>query len=219
MFYFRRNRYILKSIQTSEPVVYLTFDDGPDADFTPRVLDMLGRFSAKASFFVVGTKAILSPQILERMQQEKHAIFSHSVDHRYDNFFSSYANLRAWVLRSQNELQQLVQAPKKAFRPPAGILTPPLIRVATEEQIPLVLWNHRFYDTVRPWSPRKAIKSAQNVRPGDIVLLHDRQKAEWADTFLRALDLYLSTLSQKGFRFEALSEDLLLAQTKLTPKT
>ena len=103
MFSFNRNNpNILRTIKDSEKI-YLTFDDGPDPDCTPQVLDLLLDYKVKSSFFVIGNEASRHSSLLNRMLKEGHALYSHSIDHKYNNFFASEKRLQQWVQKSQDQ--------------------------------------------------------------------------------------------------------------------
>ena len=71
--------------------IYLTFDDGPDPDFTPRVLDVLGEARVSATFFVIGTQARHFPELVRRAAREGHEIANHSYSHRHPWLMSTRA--------------------------------------------------------------------------------------------------------------------------------
>jgi peptidoglycan/xylan/chitin deacetylase (PgdA/CDA1 family) len=214
MFVFRSSPLIVRRIQTSERQVFLTFDDGPTEDFTPRVLDKLAEAKVVATFFVIGEHARKCPQLIKRIQEEGHGLFSHSMDHGYSQYFAGRAKLQPWLDTSLQDFRQQTGLHHHAFRPPLGLITPPLLRLCEEIKLPLILWNHRFFDTVFPWTASKARKSAHRLHPGDIILLHDRQKPAFQNTFLETLDFYLQAAKVCDLRFSALSMPLIEASTR-----
>ncbi len=191
---------------TASDGVHVTFDDGPVPGCTDRVLDLLDEKGAKATFFVVVEKARHERALLERMRRAGHAVGSHSLDHRYGNFFASRRRLAEWVRRAHDELGMLWGETPVGFRSPAGVRTPPLRDVLGTLGIPLVLWDVRFYDAVWPWGPGRARRAARRLAPGSIVLLHDSHRGESADRFLGTLDLFLNTSALPA---RPLSADLL----------
>jgi len=209
MFFFGHERYVVRKIKTAQKEIFLTFDDGPDPDLTPQVLDLLRETKAHASFFVIGEKAQAHPEILQRILREGHSVLSHSLDHRYDLYFRGKDSLKTWLQKSLLQLEQQTGVKQSVFRPPAGVLTPPLIQAARELKIPLVLWNHRFYDTALPWTENRAAKNAATLVPGDIVLLHDRQRKQNRTLFLKTLRKYLQEVQQRGYLCASLSNSIL----------
>ena len=77
----KKERVLIDRVETDKKVVALTFDDGPDPQFTPPLLDVLKKHNARATFFVMGNKAEAHPQILKRMAAEGHEIGNHSYSH------------------------------------------------------------------------------------------------------------------------------------------
>jgi peptidoglycan/xylan/chitin deacetylase (PgdA/CDA1 family) len=195
---------IVRSLPKREQEIFLTFDDGPDEVSTPRVLDVLASRGVRATFFVISQKAKRQSGLLNRMRHEGHAIGSHSADHAYHNFFRRGESLRRWVQGAERDLARLGIAPTAGFRPPAGIVTPPLRLLTEEIGLPLVLWNERFYDAVWPWTPSRARTSAARLAGGSIVLLHDRQSPRRLASFCRTLAEYIDLLEKRGFRFSSL---------------
>ncbi len=188
MFGFSR---IVNRIETSQPEVYLTFDDGPNRELTPRVLDLLCERKALATFFVVGEEARRNRDVLRRIISEGHAVYSHSTDHNFYNYIRSPLFLRRWLRDSLQELEDLTGEKQYIFRPPVGIIPPPLLWAAYSLNVTLVLWNHRFFDSVKPWTVSRAERSLARIKSGDIVLLHDRQREANISGFLPTLNHYL----------------------------
>lgn len=186
--------------------VFLTFDDGPCPELTPRVLDLLKAARFQASFFVIGERARQFPELIQRMIREGHGVFSHSIDHRYGHYFRGKNHLKGWISGSLEQLNRETGSPSRLFRPPAGVVTPPLVQAAAELKTPLVLWNHRFYDRTRPWTAARAQRSLRRLVPGDIVLLHDRQKASQREVFMETLAVYVQGILSKSLRSGALDE-------------
>ncbi len=209
MFFFRKSPLIVRRIHSAKNEIYLTFDDGPSEDLTPKVLDLLKDCGAQASFFVIGDEARKHPGLLKRIVSEGHGLFTHSLDHAYSNYFRSTAVIKNWIENSLADLNHQSGQPHVAFRPPAGVITPPLVKAAEQLHCPLVLWNHRFFDTAHEFTDDKATASLKNLKPGDIVLLHDRQKTVRQELFLKTLRKYLQDIQRQGYRCACLSDSVL----------
>lgn len=193
----------IKKIATNDSVVFLTFDDGP-CDFTQQVLDVLLKHNAQATFFVIGQNAERSPQIIERILKENHRIYSHSIDHQYRVYFSSYLLVLNWLLDSLNHLQRLIKKKSLIFRPPAGVITPPLAQACEALGVQIILWNYRFYDSIFKLTKKKITTYLKKAQFGDIILLHDNQKATNQKIFLQSLDYLLTELKKKNIQSSAL---------------
>ena len=153
--------------------VCITFDDGPDPEVTPRVLDFLDRAGAKATFFCVGEKAAAFPEILREIARRGHGIENHSL--RHSGAFALYGVFR---LRRELESVQAVvsgitgEAPR-FFRAPVGFRSPLLDPVLARCGLRYVSWTRRGLDAVQR-DPEKVLRRLVNgLAAGDILLLHD----------------------------------------------
>ena len=162
-------------------------------------MGLLKQFQAKANFFVIGKEAEKHPDLIKRILAEGHGIFSHSMDHQYFHYFKKQDHLKNWIQNSIQNLSVLTGEPAVCFRPPAGILTPPLLRAAEDLKLPFILWNHRFYDTAHTLTEKKVLNCLGKLAAGDIILLHDRQKPVRQATFLTSLKTFLEGIKEKGF--------------------
>ncbi len=194
--------------------IFLTFDDGPNDQSTARVLDVLKARSVPATFFIVGQDLRPQLKLVRRMVSEGHALGNHSWDHLYANYFSNEARLSGWVARVNEELRALELPESVGFRPPAGVVTPPLLKALTALREPLILWNERFFDAVFAWGRARADRSARRLSGGSIVLLHDGQKPERIEGFCATLDHYITSLRARGFEFVPLTREMCLAASR-----
>ena len=196
----------LRKIRTNENVLFLTFDDGPNPQSTPRVLDVLKKHDVTATFFIIANKAQAQLALVERIKNEGHAIGNHSLDHAYSAFFSGRATMTEWIQQSVKLLGALGIRPV-GFRPPAGVRTPQLYASLEELQIPLIMWQHRFYDTNLKWTLKRALGSLDETKGGDIVLLHDSQRPKRIGGFLETLENYIVEAKRRGFILRAMTAD------------
>src|SRR5262245_52041165 len=120
--------------------LYLTFDDGPDPRSTEAVLNVLDKYNAKASFFVITQKARNNLSLIREIKSASHSIGDHSFDHRYRYFFQGRQALLKWVTASTEELNGMLGENNIGFRPPAGIRTPELHWALRKLNIPLIYW-------------------------------------------------------------------------------
>ncbi len=182
------------------PLLYLTIDDGPDADGTPRWLDALDRHDARAVFFVSAPKAEAHPDLIHALLDAGHRIASHG-DAHVSAWRQSGAATRAGFARAEQVLTESTGAPVQDVRPPYGRITPGLIRWARSGQRRLVLWDVMPGDFL-PRSPDQlADEIVALARPGSIVALHDGPPAQRA---VAALDLALPRLRAAGWRLPVL---------------
>ena len=171
-----RSQFFVRSVfeLPSSDGVAFTFDDGPDPESTPRVLDLLSRHGARATFFLVGERVEKHPEIVERILAEGHAIGSHTFGHSHFFHFFSPRAMRAEIDRGIRAITQITGGAPRLFRPPQGLRTP-LLRDALSEMSGLVCvtWTERGLDAMG--RPANAIVERLDdcVRPGAILTLHD----------------------------------------------
>ncbi|HZP92519.1 MAG TPA: polysaccharide deacetylase family protein [Burkholderiales bacterium] len=153
--------------------IALTFDDGPDAALTPRVLDLLDRYRAKASFFCVGRKAAAHAGVVRETVRRGHSVENHS--DRHSNFFSFYGlrGLRREIEAAQAAIAQAAGTPPLFFRAPAGLRSPLLDPVVARLGLRYVAWTRRGFDTVSGDSRKVLDRLVIGLAAGDILLLHD----------------------------------------------
>ncbi len=153
--------------------IALTFDDGPDPEVTPWVLDTLDRYQAKASFFCIAERARRHPDLVREMAARGHPVENHS--DRHGNLFALqgpralYDELR----RAQDTLSGLTGRAPSFFRAPFGIRNPWVVPVLDRLGLRLVSWTRRGYDAVLGDSAMVTTLLVRNLCGGDIVLLHD----------------------------------------------
>lgn len=207
-------RNIRPSYNSHPRSLYLTFDDGPDSESTLPILELLAQHQVPATFFVIAEKAQKHESLMRRMQNDQHAVGNHSLDHRYLNFFRGQSALVKWINEAEFSISSQIGAPTVGFRPPAGVRTPELKSALASISMPLILWQHRFYDTQKIWTSNQALKSLSLTSPGAIILLHDRQEKTRITTFLATLETYILRAKQLQFKFEALSRKKCTEQTE-----
>jgi peptidoglycan/xylan/chitin deacetylase (PgdA/CDA1 family) len=153
--------------------VALTFDDGPDPAGTAKVLGALGRYGARATFFVLGAKAQRFGDLVRRLRAEGHEVGSHGYGHRWQSLLTVSAAARSLDRAQQAIAGALGEAPR-LFRPPFGVMTPSLAIAAQRMGVRVVGWSVRGWDTVRQSAAdAHATRLSARLVPGDIVLLHD----------------------------------------------
>ena len=160
---------IITNVTTQQPVVALTFDDGPHPVYTPELLDMLKRRNAKATFFVTGECAQRHPEILDRMAQDGHAIGNHSWDHASFPMINS-RNRRLQIKKCQSILGSYDSG---LFRPPYGHLNLLSRLDVFLSGSKIVGWNVQVEDWLDHPVEKMFTGLKKKLKPGAIVLLHD----------------------------------------------
>lgn len=152
--------------------VALTFDDGPDPDFTPAVLDQLAETGARATFFLVGEKAERHPDLARRIHAEGHAVGSHSHTHP-DPWDLPPRRLLADYRRGHEAVRRVVPGAGGLFRPPKGYLDPASALVMAAARLRPWLWTIDPEDWRPGTTPGRIVAGLDELSAGDVVLLHD----------------------------------------------
>jgi peptidoglycan/xylan/chitin deacetylase (PgdA/CDA1 family) len=198
-------------IEAAEPgrnVVALTFDDGPDPETTPKVLELLARYDAKATFFVIGKKAEQCPDMLRAIVAAGHELGLHGYAHSRVTAFRHEQFIEADLRRAQAVLAPFVATPIPWFRPPIGHVTLRIGRVAKRLGLSIVCWTVRGLDGLPGAEPAAVARRVEyGLEDGGIVALHEAfEHARGLPAGVAALDGILSTIAARGWRSVTLSE-------------
>lgn len=176
-------------VKTTEKVVYLTFDDGPDAEQTPQVLDVLKRNNATATFFCIGSRIVGNESLLKRMADEGHQIGIHSFSHANGFPLFGRGRMIADIRQCQQAIEQATGSTTTLFRPPFGVTNPTIGKVVKILNLKTIGWTIRTYDTNGANNAKIARRISRQLRPGAIILLHDRlpQSAERLQMVIEAV--------------------------------
>ncbi len=159
--------------QTSENHISITFDDGPNPEFTPKVLALLKNYNAKATFFLIGKNAEKHPEIVRQIIEEGHTIGNHSYSHSKNFGFFSSEKVAAELRQTNSILKKITGKDLKLFRPPFGVTNQNIKKGLKNTGHYSIGWSKRSFDTTNI-SEEKIIKRiTSNLKKGDIILLHD----------------------------------------------
>ncbi len=193
--------------ESADKVVALTFDDGPDADSTPRVLDLLKRHGVRATFFVVGEQARQNPELIHRMVAEGHTVAGHSYYHLPQSTLWSSQRYTEELFRCNDVVARLTGLRMRLYRPPFGVTNPPIARAVKNLGLIPVGWSVRSLDTITKNSDRVVDRVMRGLRGGDVILLHDRleNSEELLEKLLTALRTqhYTTATVDELFKIEA----------------
>ncbi len=155
-----------------EQSLLLTFDDGPDAEWTPRILDLLAAAGTPATFFVIGALARTEVALVRRVVAEGHTVGNHTWSHRHPLVLSD-RRAREEVAKGAQALADVLGNPVRHFRPPHGRVRKCMVDEAAMQGQALVLWTVSAID----WGPfgraSSIARRLRSVGPGDVVLMHD----------------------------------------------
>lgn len=198
---------MLCRVRTSASVVALTFDDGPDPESTPVLLDLLRVAGVRATFFCVGEKVACYPEIARRIVVEGHLVANHSHHHHpLTNLFST-RRLRRDIETAQQAIQTATGVRPTYFRPPMGLTNPRLFRVLRGLSLKGVGWSARGFDQHTRDAETIVRRILGHLKPGAIIALHDG-KVE-AERLEAVAAMLLENLSARGYqcqRLDALAE-------------
>ncbi|QCX01482.1 polysaccharide deacetylase family protein [Aggregatimonas sangjinii] len=186
-----------------EPYVSITFDDGPNDRFTPRILDLLQKHNAKATFFCIGQQIAKHPEILKRIIAEGHAIGNHTYTHSKAFGFFGLARVKSELQKTNALIKDLTGLQMNLYRPAFAVTNPKIEKAVKALNLFSIGWNVRSLDTT-PRSEKRVLKRiTSKISKGDIVLLHDT-----SDKTIAVLEQLLLFLEEKKLR--SVSVDQLL---------
>ena len=184
--------------ETGSPEVWLTIDDGPDPDDTPRILDLLDRHAARATFFLVGERAGRLPSLVAEILRRGHQVGHHTQTHPAASFWrASPARLRAELDGGLDSLGKGGAAPRW-FRPPVGIKNLFLAGALRRRGLSCVGWSARSLDTMSTSPDRVAARVMGAISPGGIIVMHEGPALD-GRVRVRAIELLLQRLSAANY--------------------
>ena len=186
---------------TSEKVIALSFDDGPNREYTPQVLSILAQYNAPATFFVIGKNIQGNESILKQIDADGHSIGNHSYTH---SFFVDFKNLQGF----KNELNQTAESVfkiigkrMKLFRPPYGVTTPHLVKASNLLNYSIIGWSIRSFDTTADTAQIITRRVQTQIKPGAIILFHDT-----SDKTIQVLKQTLNFAKENGYKIVSVEQ-------------
>lgn len=178
-------------IKTTEKVLYLTFDDGPDPASTPGLLEILRQHRIKSVFFCSGNKAETYPDLIAQIKSESHIIGNHG-----------YSHLNGWHSTVAEYISDIESAAgftsDKLFRPPFGRIKKSQFN-QLKKRYRIYFWDLMPYDFDSSFGPENSLRILKKkIRPGSVIVLHDTNKS-CANTILEEFILFAKS---EGYRFE-----------------
>src|SRR6059036_2397274 len=194
------------SVHVDGLYIAMTFDDGPSATLTPKLLDLLATRHIKVTYFVLGENVAEHPEIVARAAREGHEIGNHSWSH--PNFGKmSDDNVRSQLRRTDDAIRSAIGSRPTLLRPPYGSITTREKRwIQDEFGYRIILWDVDPYDWKRPGPAVVRNRILKETLRGSIVLSHDIHPGT-----IEAMPSTLDALEAKGFKFVTVSELLRMA--------
>lgn len=201
-----------------EPVMCLTFDDGPTEPYTSAIIGILKKYQVKATFFVLGRKIELYPESLKKIAAERHEIGNHGYSHEVLPL-KFPAAIRSEIKSTEELIFSLTGQKPRLFRAPHGWKGPWLKKAVQETGYELVSWTAGVWDTDRPGEKAIIDRSLKAFRNGAIILFHDgRGLEEKPDCrqLVAALPVIIEAALSQGYRLVTVSELLEISGLKTT---
>ena len=211
LFYFSWNMSLgvyLNSVchnREAKGLIALTFDDGVNPILTPQVLEVLDKYGAKATFFIVGERARSYQHIVRMILERGHTIANHSMHHRGNFPVQSSKTIYDEIIACNEVLKEASGMDVKYFRPPFGVTNPMIGRAVRRSGLTSIGWSIRSFDTIG--QPIEVVEGRviKQIRGGDIVLLHDNREC-----VVELTERILKYLNENGYK--AVSIDELLSK-------
>jgi polysaccharide deacetylase family sporulation protein PdaB len=207
-----KSKVVYTAIPTTNKVVALTFDDGPDDKYTERVLKILKEHEIKATFFVIGKNIEVYPEFMKQILTEGHAIGNHTWSHARLTDLSA-SQIKAEMEDTNKILKELFGVRTDLMRPPFGAMDERTLGILTDLNFHTVKWSVDTRDWAGTESDIMIDNVSLNVTPGGIVLQHNAGgKNGNLENTLAALPVIIKDLKEKGYEFVTVQELLQMEQ-------
>ncbi|MGE0001641.1 MAG: polysaccharide deacetylase family protein [Fimbriimonadaceae bacterium] len=198
---------LAEQVSQGNPNVYaiaLTFDDGPHAGYTERLLDLLGKENVVATHFLIGRNVRNNPELTQRIALEGHEVANHSMNHIRSDKLSG-RQLTWEIARATDEIEKAAGVRPAFFRPPGGTVDSTMVEISNSLGQTVALWTSSAGDFTsngrEPTASQITDRVLASAEPGAIVILHDPMEQT-----LVALPEIVRRLREKGFYFVTMSQ-------------
>ncbi|MGE7835332.1 polysaccharide deacetylase family protein [Viridibacillus arvi] len=209
--YYEQAGQIVWEINTEEKIIALTFDDGPHRKYTPEILDLLAKYNAKATFFIVGENAEKNPGVILRMFEDGHELAIHTYTHPLK---TNVSNLMKEIKQTHETIYGITGYSPVLFRPVEGQYTDGMIDAIVKAGYKVVMWS--WHQDTMDWKNPGVNKIIDTVlkgaKEGNIVLFHDGGGNR--EQTIKALEEILPKLKKEGYKFVTISELLEVQRAK-----
>lgn len=187
---------------STEKMVALTFDDGPDNNITPKIVETLTQYNVNGNFFFIGEQVRKYPFVVEKAYKEGNLILSHSNNHvQLDKL--NVDEIKNEISKGEEEIFKVIGKRPKLIRPPYGAIDKKVIKTVEDSGDKIVLWSIDTLD----WSQRERKNITKNIidnlRPGEIILMHSNE--DKSET-LKALPDIIKGVKEKGYQIVTLDK-------------
>jgi len=189
-------------------VVALTFDDGPNGEYTEQVLDILEGEDVKGTFFLIGKNVETYPEIAKEIVAEGHCIGNHSYTHPWLLPFETKKGIAAEISKTERAIYNATGVHPRLFRPPHGFRTPWMISALHKMGYKVIMWDDMTTDYMAGSKPKGiAHHIISHCKPGSIIVLHDGLNLDHGanrENTIEALRVIIKELKNEGYRFVTL---------------
>lgn len=190
---------------TGKKEIAISFDDGPQENYTPQILQVLQQENVPATFFCIGNRIAGNEAVLKQIQADGHIIGNHSYSHHF--WFDMYGSKKMLddLRKMDTELKRVTGLQPRLFRPPYGVTNPNLARAIKKGGYTPVGWSVRSMDTVIQDEKKLLDKICSGIKPGAVFLFHDTSKAT-----LAVLPKFIQEVKIRGYHIIPLDKLLAL---------
>ena len=186
-----------------EKLIALTFDDGPHPRYTPKILSLLEKYNVKATFFMIGSNALLYPETARAVKKAGHEIGNHTYKHPHMLKLTE-AELWNEIKETERAFAEIGLEQPTLFRPPEGYRTKEQCELLEKEGYRVVVWSLDTHDWKGTTSSDIVHYVTSHIKGGDIILFHDYISGQ--NTTIAALEQLIPKLLKDGYKFVTVSE-------------
>lgn len=191
----------LNKADTQKKEIAITFDDGPNAVFTPKILNVLANEGATAIFFVIGKNIKGNEELLKKISSAGHTIGGHSFSHGFMIDFKSKNGFIKEIVQTNDLIQNTIGKRPRLFRPPYGVTTPNIASAVNTLKQDVIGWNVRSLDTTNDHAEKIMERIKNGIKPGSILLFHDT-----SDKTVDVLKQTLIFVKENGFKVVSIEQ-------------
>lgn len=195
--YFIQSGFYIKALCKGDAAtkqIAITFDDGPNAAFTPRLLDLLYSEKTPATFFLIGKNIAGNEPLLDRMMKEGHVVANHSYEHSYWYSLNNGQDMLKDLQRCDEAIYKVTGKTPALFRPPYGVTNPMVAKMVKNGNYHCIGWSIRSFDTQAKNAEQLLQKSLKGLSNGDIILFHD-----WGAHTIGILSAFIKEARHRGY--------------------
>jgi peptidoglycan/xylan/chitin deacetylase (PgdA/CDA1 family) len=189
------------SADASERIIALSFDDGPNSTYTPKVLSTLKEYNAPATFFVIGKNIQGNEELIRQMDTAGHTIGNHTFSHSFFIDFKGKTGFMEELNSTSESIYMLIHKRMNFFRPPYGVTTPHLAAASKALNYSIIGWNIRSLDTTKDTKAIIGGRVLAQLKPGSIILFHDT-----SEKTIQVLKQTLNFAKENGFKIVSMEE-------------